>query len=82
MSGTQTITRENFEQLLDEHRQLIHLAQQLEFQLYRLGEAATVERVEECQQVAGSLIGLLRANLFRHDQDVFPILESLVTHQE
>ena len=79
MSGTLNITRENFERLLDEHRQLIHLAQQLEFQLYRLGEGATAERVGECQQVAGRLIGLLRANLFRHDQEVLPVLESLIT---
>jgi hypothetical protein len=82
MSGTLTITQENFERLLEEHRELIQLAQQLEFQLYRLGEGATAERVGECQQVAGSLIGLLRANLFRHDQNVLPVLESLITRQD
>jgi len=79
MSGTLSITREDFERLLEEHRELILLAQQMEFQLYRLGEGATAERVGECQQVAGRLIGLLRANLFRHDQELLPALESLIT---
>ena len=77
MSATSTIRRESFEQLLDEHRQLIRLANELEYQLYRLGEAATPEHVGECQQAAGSLIGLLRTHLFRQDQEVMPVLESL-----
>jgi len=33
--------------------------------------------VSECQQTAGNLTVLLRTNLFRHDQDVEPMLEWL-----
>ncbi|HMF11006.1 MAG TPA: hypothetical protein VKE94_01835 [Gemmataceae bacterium] len=75
---TSSIRRQDFELLLDEHRELIRLTNELEFQLYRLGEAATPEHVSECQQTAGNLVGLLRTNLFRHDQEVLPVLESLI----
>ena len=78
MRVTSSIRRQDFELLLDEHRELIRLTNELEFQLYRLGEAATPEQVNECQQTAGNLVGLLRANLFRHDQEVLPVLESLI----
>jgi hypothetical protein len=70
--------RQDFEQLVDEHRQLIRLTNELEFQLYRLGEAGTPEHVSACQQAAGNLIGKLRISLVRHDQEVFPVLESLI----
>jgi hypothetical protein len=82
MSATPSIHRQEFEQLVDEHRQLIRLANELEFQLYRLGEAATPDHVSACQQVAGNLIGLLRTSLFRHDQEVLPLLESLIDKNE
>lgn len=82
MNTLPTIRRLDFEQLVDEHHELIQLANRLEYQLYRLGEAATPEHVRDCQQIAGSLLGLLRANLFRHDQEVLPILESLVSDGE
>jgi hemerythrin-like domain-containing protein len=79
MSATSTIRREDLEQLIEEHRQLIRLANELEYQLYRLGEAASADHVSECQHAAGSLIGLLRMHLFRQDQEVLPVLESYVS---
>ena len=82
MSVTSSIRRQDFELLLDEHRQLIRLTNELELQLYRLGEAATPEHVSQCQQTAGSLIGMLRTNLFRQDQEILPILESLVDESD
>lgn len=72
------LSRSDFEQLLAEHRQLIHLANELEFHLYRVGAEPTPGRVAECQQAGGALIGQLRATLFRHDQQVLPALESLL----
>ena len=78
MSATPSMHRQDFEQLVDEHRQLIRLTNELEFQLYRLGEAGTPEHVSACQQAAGNLIGKLRISLVRHDQEVFPVLESLI----
>lgn len=72
-----TIFRTDFEELLAQHQELIHLANELEFQLYRLGEPAEPGPVSDCQQAAGALIGLLRTVLFRHDQQVLPVLEAL-----
>jgi hemerythrin-like domain-containing protein len=85
MSATPGIRRHRFEQLVDEHRQLVQATNQLEYQLYRLGELggnATAEQVSECQQVAGNLIGLLRAHLFQQDQEVLPMLESLIVDDD
>ena len=82
MSATSTIRREDFELLIDEHRQLIRLANELECQLYRLGEATTADHVSECQQAAGRLLGLLRTHLFRHDQQVLPLVESRLEKSE
>jgi hypothetical protein len=77
MSPLPLITRGEFEMLLAQHRQLIELTNDLEYQMHRLGElSADDERVSGCQRVGGSLIGLLRDCLFRHDQRVLPILES------
>jgi hypothetical protein len=68
--------REDFDQLVAEHQRLIHLANDLEYQLYWLGESP--EHVTACQQAGGALIDLLRHVLFRHDQQVLPVLETLV----
>jgi hypothetical protein len=76
------LSRSDFEQLLAEHRQLIQMANELEYQLYQAGTEQTPERVVECQQAAGALIGQLRNVLFRHDQQVLPILESLLSTEK
>lgn len=78
MNAMPTMRRQDLGHLIAEHRQLIRLTNELEYQLYRIGETPTAEQVGECQQAAGSLINLLRANLFRHDQEVLPMLEALV----
>jgi hypothetical protein len=66
----------DFENLLAQQRQLIDLANNLEYQVYRLGELPANERVSNCQCAAGSLIGLLHDFLFRQDQQVMPLIES------
>lgn len=79
MTSEPPFTRAAFDQLVAEHQELIRLANELELQLYRLGERAAPDRVAECQQAAGSLIGRLRQTLFRHDQQVLPLLESWIS---
>jgi hypothetical protein len=78
MSSPPPFTREDFERLLADQQQLIELMNQLEYQMYRLGELPPDERVTECQQAGGMLIGLLRSVLFRNDQQIFPLLETLL----
>ncbi len=73
-----SLTRTEFEQVLAGHTQLIRLVNELEYQLYKIGAAPTPEQMAECQQAAGALIGELRAFLFRYDQQVLPVLESLL----
>jgi hypothetical protein len=68
--------RNAFVQLLSEHQALIRLTNELELQLYRLREEPSAQRVTECQQAGGALIGRLRSLLFRHDQEVLPLLEA------
>ncbi len=75
-SSSTKLTRADFELLVAEHEEVIRLANELEYQFYRLGEAQDGERVTECQQAGGALIGHLRGLLFRHDQQVLPILEA------
>ncbi len=77
MNQTPTILRTDFEGLLAQHQELIRLANELEYQLYGLGEQVEPGPVSDCQQAAGALIGLLRTVLFRHDQQVLPVLEAL-----
>ena len=76
MIRTLRLSRADFEVLLTDHQRLIALANDLEYQLYRLGEIPAGERVTECQQAGGALVGLLRNVLFRHDQQVFPLVEA------
>jgi hypothetical protein len=76
MTAPPTLSRADFEQLLAAHQRLIELANEVEYQLYRLGEVSD-PRVAECQQATGSLLGLLRDVLFRHDQQVLPLLDHL-----
>jgi hypothetical protein len=71
------LTPEDFDHLLSEHRRLIHLANHLEYCLHRIG-TMDEPTVRECQQAAGDLIGCLRDLSFRHDQQVFPVLEALI----
>jgi hypothetical protein len=78
MSAQTSLSRADFELLVAEHRQLILLANELEYQLYRLGAAPTPEIAADCQHAAGELIGVLRQALFRHDQQVLPVLEEMV----
>jgi hypothetical protein len=75
MTGAEPLQRRDFDQLVAEHQQLIRLANELEFQLYQMGDAPGPEQVAECRQTAGDLISLLRHVLFRHDQQVLPLLE-------
>ena len=82
MNVQTTLSRADFEQLVEEHRQLIRLANELEYQLYRLGAAFTPEAATGCQHAAGELIGMLRQALFRHDQQVLPLLEEMVNKGE
>ena len=72
-----SFARADFEQLLGAHQQLIELANDLEYQLYRLGEPPGDSPAAACQQAAGALLGSLRDVLFRHDQQVLPLLEAL-----
>jgi hypothetical protein len=81
MSDVPTITRADFEQFVAEHQEVIRLVNALEFQLYRLGEIHGDDRVTECQQAGGSLIGALRSLLFRHDQQVLPLLDTLIDNR-
>jgi hypothetical protein len=72
-----SFSRTAFEQLLGAHQQLIDLANDLEHQLYRLGEQPGDSPAAACQQAAGALLGRLRDVLFRHDQQVLPLLDAL-----
>ncbi len=71
------LTRDEFDGMLAEHQQLIDLVNDLELRLYQLGESPPDDRVAQCQQVAGTLIGALRNMLFRQDQTVLPLLERM-----
>jgi hypothetical protein len=75
MSLLPSFTRADFDSLIVEHEEVIRLANELEYQLYRLGAAHNSEVVTECQQAGGALIGHLRGLLFRHDQQILPIVE-------
>jgi hypothetical protein len=76
MNTSPPISRVDFETLLGQHRQLIELANDLEYQVYRLGELPADERIADCQRAAGSVIGLLREFLFRQDQQIMPLIQS------
>lgn len=79
MSHEPPLSRQAFDDLIREHQRLVHLANDLELQLYGLGEgeqaAPSREQVTACQQAAGRLIGQLRQTLFRLDQQIYPRLE-------
>jgi hypothetical protein len=75
MIAPQPLCQEEFEELLGQHRWLVRLANDLEYQLYRLGETPGPETVRGCQQAGGALIGVLRDVLYRHDQQVLPLVE-------
>jgi len=72
-----SFSRAAFGQLLGAHQQLIDLANDLEYQLHRLGEQQVGSPAAACQQAAGALLGRLRDVLFRHDQQVLPLLDAL-----
>jgi hypothetical protein len=82
MNQKPTISQADFQELLAQHHKLIGLANELEFHLYRLGEPTEPGPVSDCQQAAGTLLGLLRTVLFRHDQQVLPILEAAARANE
>lgn len=77
MSHGPRLSRDAFDELIREHQHLVHLANELELQIYGLGEqdAPCRERATQCQQAAGRLIGQLRQTLFRFDQQIYPLLE-------
>jgi hypothetical protein len=70
------VTRDEFDTLVQEQQTLIRLVNDLEYQLYRVGDAAAAVGVDECRQSAGVLIGALRSFLYRLDQQVLPLLET------
>jgi hypothetical protein len=69
------LTQAQFDDLLSAHRRLIDLTNHLEYCLYRI-DVPDKPAMSECQQAAGTLIGCLRDLMFRHDQQVFPVLEA------
>jgi len=77
MKPVPSLTREAFDELIREHHALVHLANELELQLYQLGDhnSPPAEHITACQQAAGELISQLRAMLFRFDQQVYPLLD-------
>ncbi len=75
--STPRFTRQDFDEVLREHQELVDLANELELRVYLLGEAAPGSPVVACQKAAGALIGALRTHLFRQDQQVLPVLEGL-----
>jgi hypothetical protein len=77
MSAVPTFPHADWEELVAEHQEAIRLVNELEYQVYRLGEVPPHPRLAEARQAAGALIGLLRRLLFRHDQQVLPVLEAL-----
>lgn len=72
------LSHADFEQLLANQQQLIELTNDLEYHLYRLGDPDAEERMAACQQAGGAVVGLLRKVLFQQDQQVLPLLESLL----
>jgi hypothetical protein len=72
------LQRAEFEGLVADQSRLIALANELEYCLYAVGDRPDDEPVTACRQAAGALLGALRAILFRHDQTVLPLLESLM----
>jgi hypothetical protein len=82
MNSPPPLTREDFERLLADQQQLIELTNRLEYQMYQLGELPPDKRVTDCQQAGGALIGLLRGVLFRNDQHIFPLLDSLLPRNQ
>jgi len=79
MKPVPSLTREAFDELIREHHALVHLANELELQLYHIGDQhpPSAERIAACQQAAGDLISRLRQTLFRFDQQVYPLLDPL-----
>lgn len=60
--------------LLADYHALVSLMNELELQVYLLGDLPGAERLLPVQQAAGSLIGRMRPFLFRLDQQVLPHL--------
>lgn len=77
MSPTPTLSPQQLDHILREHRELVALANEVEYHLYRMGEHPGDSPVSDCQQAAGALLAALRKILFHHDQVVLPLLESL-----
>jgi hypothetical protein len=71
------MTRAEFEQILEEQRGLVELANELEYRLYLLGQGPADAPAVACQQAGGALLGALRDFLFRQDQQVLPVLDEL-----
>lgn len=66
-----------FDEILDEHTELVRLTNELELRLYELGEQLPSDQqpVENCRQAASALISRLRSTLFRFDQQIYPLLD-------
>lgn len=79
--NSQTFNRIVFAELLERQRDLIHLSNGLENQLYLLGELPASEQITDCQQAASALLGRLRETLFFYDQQIIPFLESACDHE-
>lgn len=77
----QGLVRADFDSLVADHERLVGLINDLEYRLYALGERPDDAPLTACQQAAGALIAALREVLFRHDQQVLPLLEASVQEQ-
>jgi hemerythrin-like domain-containing protein len=82
MTPTPTCTRGDFARLLAEHLRLIELVNDLELRLHALSGGQTEGTIQALQQAAGSLVDVLRTHLFRQDQVVLPLVESLCRRSE
>lgn len=74
MSTPAPLSPEERDALLADYHHLVGLVNDLEYQVYLLGDLPGHEQLIPCQQAAGALIGRLRPFLFRLDQQVFPHL--------
>jgi hypothetical protein len=69
--------RSDFELLVDEHQRLIALANDVEFCLHALSGGVNEETIHALQQSTGGLVRVLRQYLFRQDQQVLPVVDTL-----
>jgi hypothetical protein len=77
MTATPAISRSDFDQAVRAHLYLIELTNELEYRLHAQAGDPAANDVQALQQAAGAVVAALRTHLFRQDQVVLPILETL-----